>query len=297
MQHARNIESEISAHGLSAVKSEMIEMDTGRIRIYFQGEGTPLVFLHSAACDNRQWRDISLNWSHHHQVVMPDLPGCGASDGFEADKWLTLENEANAIIAVADHLQQPFHLIGHSYGGAVALKSAMQLGPKLASLTLIEPTSFHLLGHGDRFEKAMLGQIDRFAASIEQAVMSGFDETAMMQFVDFWSGPGSWDKVPAAKRAALLPRAHKLPGDFGRLFNEDLRPADIAKLTVPTLVICGTQSPEPVRVLSRLIAKSIIHSRHRTIGWAGHMLPLTHRAQVNVLLEEHFALSKAALAA
>jgi len=294
MQHARNIEPEISAHGLTAFTSEIIEMEKGRIRVYFQGEGTPLVFLHSAACDNRQWRDMSLNWSDHHQVVMPDLPGCGGSDGFEADQWSTLEGDANAVNAIAEHLQQPFHLIGHSYGGAVALKSAMQLGPKLASLTLIEPTSFHLLRHGDRFEQAMLDQIGRFAASIEQAVMSGFDETAMMRFVDFWSRPGSWAKVPASKRAALLPRAHKLPGDFRRLFNEDLRPADIAKLTVPTLVVCGTQSPEPARVLSRLIAHSIMHSRHRTIGRAGHMLPLTHRAQVNVLLKEHFALSKAA---
>lgn len=296
MKHIRSINPGTNTDGPIPETLKTTETGNARIRVRFQGEGTPVVFLHSSARDSRQWRDYAADWSGRHQVVLPDLPGCGDSDDFEPDNPSTLEADANAVNAIADRLKQPLHLIGHSYGGAVALKSAMHLGPRLASLTLIEPTSFHLLRHGDRFEQDMFDRIAGFAAFIEQAVMSGFDEIAMMRFVDFWSKSGCWAKVPATKRAALVTRVHKLPGDFRRLFNDPLHPADIAKLVVPTLVICGTQSPEPVRALSRLIAKSIVQSRHRTIGWAGHMLPLTHYDQVNVLLKEHVMMSAIAVA-
>jgi pimeloyl-ACP methyl ester carboxylesterase len=288
MKHLRNFD-----HKANPAETVSVGAGCARVMVHFQGTGTPLVFLHSSACDSRQWRHFAEDWADRHQIVLPDLPGCGGSDDLAADCTMNLAGDANVVDAISDRLKRPFHLIGHSYGGAVALKSAVRLGARIASLTLIEPTSFHLLRHGDRMERDLFTQIEGFAASVEEAILSGFEETAMRRFVDFWSHPGAWGDMLAAKRGALVPRARKLPGDFSRLFNEELRPADIAKLTIPTLVICGTHSPEPVRALSRLIANAITQSHHRTIAWAGHMLPFTHRVQINRLLEEHLMLEKA----
>jgi len=294
MKHLRNFDHKANPAEPGSARSETLEVGAARTRVmvHFQGTGTPLVFLHSAACDSRQWRHFAEDWTNRHQIVLPDLPGCGRSDDLATDCPMSLAGDADVVDAISDRLKRPFHLIGHSYGGAVALKSATRLGERIASLTLIEPTSFHLLRHGDRIERDLLAQIKGFAASVEEAVLSGFEEIAMRRFVDFWSHPGAWGEMPAAKRKALVPRASKLPEDFSRLFNEELSPSDIAKLTIPTLVICGTHSPEPARALSRLIAKAITQSRHRTIAQAGHMLPFTHRVQINRLMEEHLLLEK-----
>jgi len=289
MKHISNLDHKTIPVVPGSVRSETLVAGPGckRATVHIQGTGTPLVFLHSSGCDSRQWHRFAEDWSGRHQIVLPDLPGCGGSDDLAADCPMTLAGDANVVDAISDRLKRPFHLIGHSYGGAVALKSAVRLGARIASLTLIEPTSFHLLRHGDQIEKDLFAEIEGFAASVEEAVLCGLEETAMRRFVDFWSGLGTWDDMPATKREALVPRARKLPQDFRRLFNEELRPADIAKLSTPTLVICGTLSPEPVRALTRLIAEANAQSRHRTIGGAGHMLPYTHRVQINRLMEEH----------
>ncbi|MDA5095824.1 alpha/beta hydrolase [Aliiroseovarius sp. KMU-50] len=297
MKHALEFSTQIPFPPRFPSEMGVFELDTGHLAAVFQGVGVPMVFLHSSASDGRQWRDYASDWSQQHQVVLPDLPGCGGSDADTLNTSYSLESEANAVMAIARHLKQPFHLVGHSYGGAVALKAATQLGPQLASLTLLEPTSFHLMRDGSRFDREMLDQIKALAASVEQAVDANQDDLAMKRFVDFWSGPDAWDNIPAAKQSALLSRVRKLPSDFKRLFHETLRPDDISRLTVPTLIVCGTRSPEPARALSRLIANSIGHSRHRTIDKAGHMLPLTHRSEVNALLMEHIAFSRMSAAA
>ena len=62
---------------------------------------------------------------------------------------------------------------------------------------------------------------------------------------------------------------------------------------MPTLILCGTRSPDPSRTIARLLADTLPRARHRTVRDAGHMSPLTHPAEVNPLIVGHILSSGA----
>src|SRR6185503_3141479 len=68
-----------------------------------------------------------------------------------------LGQEAALVRALLDRYDGPAHLVGHSYGGAVALNVAHSRGAMLRSLTLIEPVAFHLLRDGNEAASAARG--------------------------------------------------------------------------------------------------------------------------------------------
>jgi len=71
-------------------------------------------------------------------LILPDLPGHGQSS---AQGRHNTERDAHLI---ADLLADGAHLVGHSYGGAVALRAAAQRPEAVHSLTLIEPATFDI---------------------------------------------------------------------------------------------------------------------------------------------------------
>src|SRR3546814_11288970 len=106
-------------------------------------------------------------------------------------------------------------LVGHSYGGAVALKIALSQPQRVLSLTLIEPVLFHLLaldgGAEDmRHYRTILGIRDR----LRGAVAAGWPAHGMAAFVDFWNGAGSWDSAEAEQRQRLAAQAPAVLRNF-----------------------------------------------------------------------------------
>ena len=54
-------------------------------------------------------------------------------------------SDCAVLLALTEHAGEAVHIVGHSYGGTVALEAARSLGRRTRSLTLIEPVAFHLL--------------------------------------------------------------------------------------------------------------------------------------------------------
>ena len=98
------------------------------------------IALRCSGSSGRQWS--ALRKSLRLQVFIPDLMGCGAMPHLAGDRRFRLADEARPIVALIDELEAPVHLIGHSYGGAVALRIAVERPNRIASLTLYEPTTF-----------------------------------------------------------------------------------------------------------------------------------------------------------
>ncbi len=77
-----------------------------------------------------------------------DLWGTAISTAWHGSGPLHLSEQARAIQDVCPD-GAPFHLVGHSYGGAVALQFALSHPDRLLSLTLVEPSCFHVLNELD----------------------------------------------------------------------------------------------------------------------------------------------------
>src|SRR5215813_3184120 len=245
------------------------------------GTGEPVFLLHSSGSSSAQWRALTERLSQRYRVIAPDWYGYGGTAQWPGRSPFHLECEAEIVLALLERVNEPAHLVGHSYGGAVALHLAGLRCDLLRSLTLIEPVAFHLLRGADA---PALAEITEVAESVVRATARGEYHAGFGRFVDYWSGPDAWAAIPRDKRHAMAARLPKIALDFHATLNEPTRLEDFIWMTVPTLLLCGTTSPRPTRRICELLARILPDAELKAIGGAGHMAPLTHRDQVNALV-------------
>jgi len=121
---------------------------TPAVRIYYEvhGSGRPVVFLHGFGASLETWRDIQDALASRFQVWLLDLKGFGRSDK-PPDDGYRLSDHARAVRAfVGDQRLADAALVGHSYGGAVAVLGYLFLreqgeAPLPSSLVLINPAA------------------------------------------------------------------------------------------------------------------------------------------------------------
>lgn len=238
-----------------------------------------VVLVHCSASSSRQWKSLVAGLKGY-RAIAPDLLGHGDRARWHGCGPLTLADEAQ-IIAEACPDGAPFHLVGHSYGGAVALNFALHHPGRVRSLTLIEPSCFHVLKSAPETADAQLAEIQAVAEAVNRGVVAGDYAAAMQGFVDYWSGPGFWSGLAADRKTQFGHLAPIIATHFRSLIGDDTMLAAYARIVVPTLILCGTQSPQPSRMITRLLAETLPMARHRTIRGVGHMAPITHPDDVN----------------
>lgn len=257
-----------------------------------KGRKAPVLMVPSSASTSKQWDELAKSLPDF-PIVRFELYGHVAWDA-EA-KPLSLAQEAARILD-AVHEDASIHLIGHSYGGGVALKFASLFPGRVQSLTLIEPSCFHLLRQSGLYPN-LLDEIEEIAAKVTGGLQRGDRYSSMHLFIDYWCGAGTWGSFTEDRQTKFARLAVYADQHFKALFEETATLEDYAQVRAPTLIVCGTQSPEPSRLLSRLINEAMPSARHATIPWAGHMSPMTHPNEVSKLIGEHLTRVEKAMGA
>ncbi len=242
------------------------------------------ILLHCSASNGGQWKRLEETLGAEFSVYAPDQWDCGCAEPWPGDRPFDLEGEAEPVMEFIELSPAPVHLVGHSYGGALAMHIAGKLPNKLSSLTLVEPSAFYLLDQGGTADRSLFGEIRDVARCVNEAVLSGEHSRGAKLFVDYWSGSGSWDASSGRSRRHLIGTLHKTVLDFRALFVEETRLADFAALSVPTFLIAGDQSPGPSRRIVELLAETFPIVSRETIKGAGHMSPFTHAETVTELI-------------
>lgn len=241
-----------------------------------------VVLLHSSMSSRSQWQKLVAQAESEFRFLAVDLLGYGRAAFPASGAGFSLGHEIDAVMtALAADLDSgtPFHLVGHSYGGATALRMARELGPRVLSLAVFEPVAFHLL-RGRAQDAAALGEIVGVVDAIDAA---GSATEAAQVFIDYWNGAGAFDGLPEVQRERFAAQIAKVKLDFAALLGEPATLADMARLVVPALVLSGRSSPLSTRRVAALLAEALPGGRHaQTSG--GHMAPITHAADVNALL-------------
>jgi pimeloyl-ACP methyl ester carboxylesterase len=250
------------------------------------GAGDPVVCIHASASSSAQWRPLIDRLAVRFRVLAVDLYGAGRSPAWPDDRPLTLADEVALIEPVVAAAGPRVHVIGHSYGGAVALKLALMHPEWLASLIVFEPVLFSLLMAHDPDDPAAR-EISAVRADTSVAVNSGQLDTAGGRFVDYWMGAGTWASLPDARRQTIATAMTHIPGEWHAVFEEPVPLQAFAALDVITLCLVGSDSPDSSRAVSTLLAKTLPRASEVELERVGHMGPVTHPDQVNALIEQH----------
>lgn len=251
------------------------------------GSGRPVVCLHSNASTSGQWRALMERLSGRFRVIAVDAYGAGRSPDWPAGTPGRLEDEVALLEPLLQGLAD-FHLVGHSYGAAVALKAALRHGARVKSLALYEPTLFALLLARDPDHPAVRGIRDA-ASDAAAAVARGDLDAAGQRFIDYWMGEGAWAAMPAARRPAVAQSMRGIRYWAHALMSEPTPLAAFAQLELPVLYMVGGRSPASSRGVFELLAPVLPQAQVAQLEQLGHMGPVTHPEVVNAAIEAHLA--------
>lgn len=245
------------------------------------GQGEPILLLHSSLSSHKQWLPLAALLSGHYSLWLPDLQGYGRNSPvvfLQPPQW-SLADEADALLASlnAEQKATPLILIGHSFGGALALHLARTGKLKVKALVVFEPVAFHLLAAESDAEA--VGLTKEVRALSEQ--MPGLHAAAAARlFVDYWQQADYFQYLPARMQQQMAAQVWKVPQDFSALIQEPATKTDYAALQMPVLLLRGSQSRRSALLVSELLAQNLPQVQIKTLP-TGHMGPVTASELVN----------------
>lgn len=216
-----------------------------------RGRGAPVLFVHGAGGNHRNWLHQVQNLPAGRRIAV-DLPGHGRSQGPGRS---SIVGYAEFALNFADALQlDRFVIAGHSMGGAVALQLALDHGPRLRSLVLVDTG-------------ARLRVLPRFLAGIRDAVASA---------IRMWA---EWSFSDRADKSLIREAIRDLSAVDPRVFHQDLVACDsfdvmerLSEIQLPTLVLCGTEDRLTPPKYARHLRDHITGAQLALIEGAGHMV-------------------------
>jgi pimeloyl-ACP methyl ester carboxylesterase len=233
---------------------------------------TPVLLVHSGGFTSRQWKKLETMLSPTHRVIAPDLIGYGARPRWPIGEPFHFQADIDLLRSIAT---EPMHVVGHSYGGLLALQLALQAPARVRSLALYEPVAFGVLERAD-FD----------LPAIDPAAPDAWLEA----FVDWWNGQGAWQRLGDDTKAAFRDVAWKLSEEVRSLCS-DRTGARYAAVVQPTLLLGGGKTTPLERRVLDTLAVTLPHATLRIFPELGHMGPITHAGLVNAAIVEHVVAS------
>jgi len=261
-------------------------LSRGTLRIDYtdEGQGQPVIAIHSSVSANRQWRALTATLRDSYRVLAVNLFGYGETTPWPGTSPQSLYAQAQLIGALCEELSTPVHIVGHSFGASVALKAAMLLGPQVGTLILLEPNPFYLLKQGGRTEafletRALRDHVKCFGS------LGDWPRVAE-RFADYWLGDGSWDAMPEKRRAAFSESLPPNSFEWDAVMDEETTVRECNAVTARTLVVSDSATRTPIRDIVDIFAQACPHWSFRSIAEGGHMAPLTHPHLINPIVRE-----------
>lgn len=240
------------------------------------GSGPPVILIHGSMSDYREWSPQMEALAKHHRVIAysrryhwPNSP-----PGKDADA--TVPRQAEDFAAIIKLLKlAPASIVGHSYGGTVALFLALQHPELVRTLVLLEPSVPSIFVNTPESEGFVK---DRQAVhdEMEQAFASG-DAERVVRTILARVAPGELDNASPETRNMYRANVPAFRLDYTA--PRPLTCKDIQRIAAPALVLTGGQSP--MQQTAERVAQCLKTGNLVRIPQGTHHLQLDHPQEVN----------------
>lgn len=256
-------------------------------RTWHHGGDRPVLALHCSLAHAGAWSALVAQL-RGVTVTALDQPGHGRSaawDGVTEIHGLT--TRISTVMAEMIGGGHPIDLIGHSFGGTVALRIALERPDLVRSLTLIEPVIFAAArAAGDPAYAPFRAAHLEFAALVQQ----GRREDAAALFHSHWGTGDAFADLPEAQRRYIAERIHFIVAQNPVLLDDAaglLSYMRLESVGVPVLLVEGGDSPPIIAAVQSELARRLPQATRLVVPGAGHMVPITHAAQLAPVVQAH----------
>jgi pimeloyl-ACP methyl ester carboxylesterase len=240
------------------------------VRLFYEetGAGEPLVLVHGSWSDHHNFDAAVPGLAEAFRVVAYDRRGHSRSERPAVPATRAgQEDELAALIEALD--LGPTHVVGTSFGAAIALGLATRRPDLVRTLVAHEPALPALDAVAMRVQERIAAAVDRVAR--------GDAEGGARQFVEEIAlGPGGWELLPEPLRATMLRNAQAMV-DEGQ--DPDWSAIDrraVADLPMPFLLTAGGQSPAWFGGVVAALREIAAGARFHRYPDAGHSPHITH---------------------
>ncbi len=238
------------------------------------GGARKVLALHCTIAHSGAWAGLAAAFGDQATLIAPDMLSHGRSPD-----WDGHSDVFDAVTAQAlDQIAEPMDVIGHSFGGMVALRLAIEHPDLIRSAVLIEPVFFAV---AKQDAPLLMKQHDRDAQPYAAALAAGDDRLAARLFNRLWTDEDSprWPDLPEKTRAAMVRGMKLVPPVEDVLFGDRsgfLKPGILDQVTMPVLLMRGAETHPAIAAINAGLQRRLPAAREVCINGAGHMLPISH---------------------
>ena len=262
------------------------------VNLYYQeqGKGPPVLLLHGFGASTFTWRHVIPELAQTHRVIAVDLKGFGQSDKPFDERYSVLDQAELLAQLIEDKDLRDLTIVGHSFGGGVALRLALdandRLGGRIVRLVLLDsiaypqqiPVFFRLL------DMPLVSQVGvrMVPPSVQTRValqIAYHDDSKIdPEQVEIYAAPL---KTAAGKHAIVQSARQIVPEDI------DTLPERYKTITLPTLILwCDHDRIVPLDVGLKL-RRTLPNSTLRLVEGCGHM-PQEEQPETTLTLLQGF---------
>lgn len=252
------------------------------------GSGPTVILVHSSVAGARQWRALMDAMSDQAHLIAINLFGYGKTPAWTQGTPQTLEDQARLIAPFLPTDGTPVSIVGHSFGGSVAMKAASLYAAQIRRLVLIEPNPFYLLklhGRASGYQEAL-----HLQSTILRCGASDNWREAAEVFANYWTGHGSWAAMPQDRQdkfaQALKPNFH----EWNAVMTEETSLEHwVDHLPRDTSVILSKDTVQSIHDITALLQEAAPHWNFETVEQGGHMAALSKPDLVNPIIRRALA--------
>lgn len=235
-----------------------------------KGSGEAFVMLHGFGSSKESFNHLIEPFSTQYNVHAIDLKGFGDSPIPKDFRYSAYDQALHVMEYINAHHLENVILLGHSYGGSVALVLASLYPEKFSKLILVDPAAYHqqMPSLLRLMQIPVVGMIGYYLVPISYSVRSGY------KYVYF-------DDAKISEEMVAHLSAHFKKPDARYVYYHasfDLIPEDIEqvaknyqKITIPTLIIWGREDIVIPRQMGYRLKKDLPNAEFELLPYCGHI--------------------------
>ncbi len=243
----------------------MPEVHANGVRLYYEehGEGDPILVIHGTSSSAKVWRPEAIEeLAELGRVITYDRRGCTRSERPDPYETSVVQHAADAAALLQALDAVPAVVIGRSYGGETAIELALRHPDHVRALVLLEAAALNL-------DAEAMAWADGVRRAVEEAAardISSVAETFLRRVL----GDAAWESFPEPVRQMFIDNSPAILAEFRGRWLEATE-EDLARISVPTLLVAGEGSPPAFRRVTERMAAAIPGSGTIFVG-GGHFI-------------------------
>jgi pimeloyl-ACP methyl ester carboxylesterase len=236
------------------------------------GRGTPVVFVHGAICDHRVWLAQLQALAMRARCIAYDQRYFGIIDWPKDGPQYSVATHADDLAGFVEEVVKcPAHIVGHSYGGGVALAMAVATPDWVKSLCLYEPAGMPSAIIDPKHLSSIANEQRGMAPVADAAAQEKL--SAVKQAAEWLEKiPGCFNSLPRELQQTILENAHTLKQHFSAAPSK-VTCADLHAVSAPVTLMWGADTRPYFAVYANAIRQCLADVEVVVLSGARHFAP------------------------